>query len=204
MKRLALVLALASTTEAQRIGGGPLDTVDVEVAYVKFLTRKPEELDKRFGGALGKALKGITVRDREMFPRWKHHKLAYRWVPGGAAGARKHVIREIKVGKLLRGLMDGVTPSTDLAAVCKKNGLSFHRYKKATRRHLQVHPGVGNVRAMMMIWGVGIERLRTGKLRAGMIVPYVTRTQTYWPDIFDEPGNFMALFRIMKHHPAKK
>lgn len=181
----------------------PQPTVDVEVAYVKFFTTDIEALEKRFTGDLAKAIKEIAVKDKEMFARWKANKVAYRWLGGGPANTRKHVVREIKVAKLLTSLMSDVKADTDFEKLAKKNGLSFHRYEKASRRALQLHKEIGSPRAVMMLWGSGLGKLGKG-YTLGSVVPYETRTKgVYWPKVFDEPGNFMAIFRIVKVHPPK-
>lgn len=200
---LALILLiLPSSALAQLPLRRPQPTVDVEVAYVKYFTTDLEELEKRFTGDLEKAIKGLKVRDKDMFVRWKANKVAYRWI-GGTAKMRNHVVREIKVARLLTDLMDQVKPDTDFEKLAKKSGLSFHRYEKADRRALQLHEDIGSPRAVMMLWGSGIAKLGKG-YTLGTIVPYETRTKgVYWPRIFDEPGNFMAIFRLVKVHPPK-
>ena len=203
---LVLILfALSVSASAQLPLRKPQPTVDVEVAYVKYFTTDLKVLEERFTGDLADAIKGIGVKDKEMFARWKANKVAYHWV-GGTAKVREHVVREIKVAKLLGSLTEQVNSGksgTDFAALAKQHGLSFHRYEKADRRALQLHKDVGSPRAAMMLWASGIAKLNKG-YTLGNIVPYETRTKgVYWPEIFDEPGNFMAIFRLVKVHLSK-
>ncbi|NRA95205.1 MAG: hypothetical protein HRU14_03250 [Planctomycetes bacterium] len=196
------LLVLSPSALAQLPIPTPQPTVDVEVAYVKYFTTDLEELEKRFTGDLAEATKGIKVRDKEMFPRWKANKVAYRWI-GDTTKVRNHVVREIKVAKLLTDLMVQVKADTDFEKLAKESGLSFHRYEKADRRALQLHKDIGSPRAVMMLWGSGIAKLNKG-YTLGTIVPYETKTQgVYWPKVFDEPGNFMAIFRLVQVHPPK-
>jgi len=201
---LLLVATWASAPAQVRPVVEPYGLMDVEVAYVKFFTTDLKQLEARFGGKLGETLKGITCSDKEMFPRWKANQNAYRWVGSSPADVRRHVVREVKVAKLLESLFDQVKPDTDFEALAKEKGLSFHRYKGAGSRALMAHKDIGSPRALMMLRASGASKLRAGQFTLGTIVPYETRTKgVYWPRIFDEPGNFMALFRLMKVKPAK-
>ena len=58
---------------------------------------------------------------------------------------------------------------------------------------------------MMMIWASGLAPHAKGKFKLGTVVPYETRSVgRYWPGCFDEPGNFMAIYRLMKVYPPAK
>jgi len=205
MQHIRLIALACLVVVPAAMAQGPKDRVDVEVAYVKFFNVKdPNAAHKRFEGKLGEATKKITVKSKEWYPRWKRHQIAYKWIPGGTAGIKAHVLNEVKLGKLLAELAKKVKPGTDFEALAKANGLSFHKYEKANRRDLQLNKDVGSPRAMMMIWASGLAPLEKGKFTLGTVVPYETRTLgRYWPGCFDEPGNFMALYRLTKHYKAE-
>jgi hypothetical protein len=181
-----------------------IPNVDVEVAYVRFEDTDPVPVQRPVSKKLGEAMAEIEVAEREIDSRLQHHGAAYTWIPGGPEAIRRHVRQEIQAARVLTRLANDVTPKTDFEALAKAKGLSFHRYRNANRNDLQVQPEVGSVRAMMMIHGVGVPWAREGKLPLGNVVPYVSKTTTYWPGIFDEPGSFLALYRLTKIHEPKE
>jgi hypothetical protein len=114
---------------------------------------------------------------------------------------REHLRREIRLGKLLARLIDEVKGGSRMADVAARWKLPLTSLEKMDRQKLQTQPEVGNARAMQMIWASAVAKLPpSGSFTLGSIVEYEsTNAHLFLPRIFDEPGQFLAVYRVIDH-----
>lgn len=122
--------------------------------------------------------------------------------PGKDVRAKEHVRRELLAGRLLTKVLDEVKAGKVMKDLCAQYKVACVTLEKKSLDELMEQPEFGNGRVKQHLM-TGIARLKDGKLKEGEIYEYETTTKEYIPRIFDEPGAFVAVFRLIAHHPSR-
>ncbi len=118
---------------------------------------------------------------------------------------KDHLKREMAAGKLLAKIIDDIGAGAVMKDLASKYSLPIALIEKIDREKLQTQPEVGNVRAMQMIWGSAVQKLPpAGTFKLGSVVTYEsTNAAQFLPKIFDEPGQFLAIYRLLDHRKER-
>jgi len=115
---------------------------------------------------------------------------------------KEQLRRELKVGKLLTSILDDVKGGKRLAELCEAKKISVTQLSKQSADEVMVHPEFGGPRVKQLLM-VASQKLKEGKLKEGEIVEYETTSTEYVPRVFDEPANWMALYRVIGRYEPR-
>ena len=114
---------------------------------------------------------------------------------------KERIRQEIVIGKIMQqAWIQAHDQDADMEGLAEKYNLKHAVVKELDQVKLQTHPDFGTPRASQLIFG-GLSRK---DLEVGKVARYVTETTgAFIEDIFDEPGSFLAVYRVVDHRQPR-
>ena len=211
-----------------------LENVDLEVAYVLFKDLDIQAFATEFESRFAAHTADMDVPEEEVRRRYDAFGSQYREMlrkeqerrkaAGGSTEdqpdefetLKPHLVRELKTARLLKKVMDAVQAAGNdqFQAIAEAHGFRVAKVEKKDQGSFMRIPEFGSVRAWQNLRAQAIDKLKVltpeGKpsYELGAIIPYVTSSNQdqfpVYPTIFDEPSQFQALYRMLRHEDQRE